>query len=385
VNPMKYKIFILILLSLTFSVSGQKSKVLSARQAIDAGKFDEAKEAIESAVEHPGTSDWSRTHYIKGLLCQSAYEIGIEKNEVKKTSLYEDQLFVAYNSYETALELDMRKRVHSHIRQQYFLLSNDFRDMGETLYKKGDYEGALKAFEHALLVEASDLISADIDTNLVYNTGIAAYESQNWALACKYLALLHDFAYSPEASLLLSRSYVNAGDTIRGEEVMMLSLEQYEYSDSLVMYVANHLVGAGNMEKAIEVLNKSIEARPENFRFLWARGLVYEEMELYNEAIKSFLLATDISSDNPELLYHLGVCHYNIGIELRESALKISQNESYLEAREQYLEKFREAVTWFEQSYELDPMNEKTVSRLYQLYYQLQMKEKRESLEQQIS
>ena len=381
---MKQYILILIFLALMIPVSGQKSKVLSAKQALDAGKYDEAKEAIELAVEHPKTSNWPRTHYTKGLLCQSAYELGLEKNDSKKTTLYPDQLFVAYSSYEMALELDARERMHGHIRQQYYLLANDFRSMGETLYGKGDYKGSVKAFEHALLVEGSDLISAKADTNLLYNTGMAAYESQNWEKACKYLGLLHASAYSPATSLLLSRSYINAGDTISGEEVMMLSLEQYEYRDSLVMYVVNHLVGSGNVETAIDVLNKSIEARPENFRFLWARGLVYEEMELYTEAITSFLLATELSSDNPELFYHLGVCYYNIGIGLRESALKISEIESYQEVRQLYLSKFREAVTWLERSYELDPQDEKTVSRLYQLYYQLQMKEKQESLEQQI-
>ena len=57
------------------------------------------------------------------------------------------------------------------------------------------------------------------------------------------------------------------------------------------------------------------------------------------------------------------------------------KNDEYQEIREQYLEKFREAVTWFEQSYELDPTNEKTISRLNQLYYQLDMKEEQKALE----
>jgi len=149
------------------------------------------------------------------------------------------------------------------------------------------------------------------------------------------------------------------------------------------MYVVNRLVKAENMETAITVLDKSIEAKPDNYRFLWARALVYEEMNLYEEAIASLLLATKLSTDRPELFYHLGVCYYNIGIELRESALSISENDSYLAAREQYLEKFREAVLWFERAYELDPGNEKTINRLQQLYYRLKMKEKQNSLEGQ--
>ena len=49
--------------------------------------------------------------------------------------------------------------------------------------------------------------------------------------------------------------------------------------------------------------------------------------------------------------------------------------------RNQYLAQFREAVTWLEISYELDPNSEETIQKLYQLYYQLKMREKQETFE----
>jgi len=39
-------------------------------------------------------------------------------------------------------------------------------------------------------------------------------------------------------------------------------------------------------------------------------------------------------------------------------------------------------VKWLERSYALDPGNENIISKLSQLYYQLQMKEKQETFEQ---
>ena len=75
---MKQHFVILVLLSLTLSVSGQKSRVLAVKQMIDAAKYDEAKEAIEQAVRNDRTSNWHRTYYTQGLLCQTAYEAGVE-------------------------------------------------------------------------------------------------------------------------------------------------------------------------------------------------------------------------------------------------------------------------------------------------------------------
>jgi tetratricopeptide (TPR) repeat protein len=380
---MRNNSIILILISITLPLSAQKSKVLAVKQMMDAGKFNEAKEAIELAVEHPKTADWARTYYTKGLLCQTAYQQGLEKNNSKFTSLYEDQLYVAYDSYGKALELDARERLHNHIRQNYFLLGNEFRKLGTKHYAQKEYKEALRAFEHAIFIGESDLISAKADTNLIYNTAVAAFESRNWEKATKYLTLLHEAAFSPATSLLLSKAHLNAGDTVNSEKIMALSLEQYQYRDTLVMYAVNHQVRKGNMETAIQILDRALEVLPDHYRFLWARALVYEEMDRYDEAIQSFLKAAELSEDRPELFYHLGVCYYNIGVDLRESALEITEKVAFGKAREEYLEKFREAVRWLERSYALDPNNEKTINRLQQLYFQLQMKDKQSSLEQQ--
>lgn len=376
---MKQSIITILLLGLTLSLSGQKSRVMAVMQMIDAEKYDDAKEAIELAVWNDKTSKWHRTYYVKGLLCQTAYEGG------EKNNLYPDQLFVAYDSYEKALELDVRERLHTTIRQKYYLLVNDFKTLGEELYRKKEYKESFRAFEQALLIGISDLVSAKTDTNLVYNTAMAAYESENWGKATEYLTGLHEDAYSTTSSLLLAMAYLKAGDTIRSEEVMMEGVEIYQYEESVVMYLVNELTDSGRMEPAIEILDRAIDAKPENFRFYWARGLIYQRMNNSDESIKSFLLAAELSPDKPMLYYHLGVSYYNIGIDLRESALNIAENNEYMEIREKYLGKFREAVKWLERSYELDPHNEKTASMLYQLYYQLQMKEKQESLQQLIN
>lgn len=372
---MKQGIFIIFLLGITLGASGQKSRVMAVMQMIDAAKYDEAKETIELAIWNDKTSRWPRTYYAKGLLCQTAYEGG------KKTNLYPDQLFVAYDAYEKALELDVRERLHNSIKQKYYLLANDFIKLGQELYTKKDYSASLQAFENALLIGKSELISAKTDTSLVYNTAMAAYKSENWDKAIRYLTGLHEDAYSTNVTLLLATACIDAGDSIAGEEVLKEGIVLYDYDETLVMYLVNFLVDSGRLEAALEIVDRAVKASPGSSRFHWAKGLIYRRMNNYQEAIESFLKAAELSPDQAALCYHLGVCYYNMGIELRESALKIDENDHYREIREQYLEKFREAVEWLELSYELDPANEETVSKLYQLYYQLQMKAEQESLQ----
>ncbi|MFH0756099.1 MAG: tetratricopeptide repeat protein [Bacteroidota bacterium] len=377
----KRVLLLLFLTAVNPGVSGQKSRVVAVFQMIDQAKYDDAKEAIELAVWNEKTSRWPRTYYAKALLCQTAYEDGYKNKDIKKTNLYPDQLYVAFGSYERALELDVRERLQNSISQKYYLLSNDFRILGRDHFAKEEYEESLQAFEYALLVNTSKLVNVKVDTGLVYNTALAAFESKNWDKAIGYLTGLHEAAHAPATSLLLYQALREKGDTARSEEVLMEAVQRYAYENQVVVYLTNLLVNTDRMDLAIQVLDEAIDYRPDDYIFWWERGLIYRRMGEREKAVENLKAALELAPDNPKIYYHLGLIYYNFGIELKESALKISSNEEYQVAKEQSEVQFREAVKWLERSYEMDPLDQETISRLYQLYYHLQMKEKEKAME----
>jgi tetratricopeptide (TPR) repeat protein len=378
---MKQTWMIAVLLSLSLAAAGQKSKVIAVMQMIEAEKYEEAKEDIEEAVENDRTSKWPRTYYAKGLLCQTAYEAGVKKKDAKGTNLYPDQLFVAFDSYEKALELDARGRLHSAIGKQYYLLANDLIRLGEARYNKQDYPAALHAFDYALRISESDFVSVKSDTNLIYNTAMAAYESKNYSKAIPYLKELDEGAYDPSVSLLLAIAYRETGDTLQSGYTLMEGMETYRYEDTLVMFTVNQLVGAGRPDSATRILKRAIQFRPDHSRYYWALARVQQTMGRSEEALINFQKAIELNPGNPEIYYETGMCYYNMGIELRQSAQLIPSKEAYQEIRKKYLELLRKSVEWLEKSYALDPGNERTVTRLYELYNHLQMKEAQKTLE----
>jgi len=373
--------FILIILCLTGAVYGQKSRVLSVFQLIEAGKYEEAKEAIELAVWNDKTSRWPRTYYAKGLLCQKAFESGFSSNDMKKTNLYPEQLLVAYDAYEKAVELDTRNRIHSLIETQYYGLANLFQKLGEKHFLKREYSQAMTAFEHALLVSKSPLISVETDTSLVYNTAMAAYESKNWDKAISYLTGLNSDAYSSNTALLLYRACVENGDSITGEQVLTEGVERYDYDQTIVMQLVDLLVETGHPERALDQLNYAIEQKPENHYFKWTRGLLYQQANQYQEAISDFKRASELSPSEASIYYNLGISYYNMGVEITETARHIRNNTEYQAARLEARNNFRESVTWLEKAYQTDPGHQPTISKLYQLYQRLQMPEKEKRLE----
>ncbi len=375
-------ILFLVLISLT--ASAQKSRVISATQMMGQGKYEEAKEAIELAVWNDKTSSWARTYYVRGLLCQTAYEEGFEKRDVKKTSLYPDQLYLAYSSYERALELDIHNRLHTNISQLYYHLSNDFRKLGQRLYLSSDYKEAFRAFENALLINNSSLIQAGTDTSLIYNTALAAYESQNWDKAISYLSGLHKMGHDPATSLLLYKALLENGDSIGAEKVLLEGLDIYNYENKVVAYVINLYAQSGRNDLAMAIVQDALKNDPDNYKFMWARGLIYRRMGEREKAIESMKAALELAPDVAKIYYHIGAIYYNMGIDLTELSLKTSNIEKYLELKTAARGHYERAVYWLEKSYEMDPYDDEIISILHQLYNKLQMEEKEEALRLQM-
>lgn len=376
------KILLSAILVLSAAVcSGQKSRVLSVFQLIESKKYEEAKAAIELAIWNDRTSRWPRTYFAKGLLCQTAFQEGFEKNEPGKTELYPDQLYLAYAAYERTLELDRRERLHTAVAARYYQLSNDFQKLGRRHYEKREYAEAMKAFEHALLISQSSLLTVKADTGLVYNTAIAAYESRNWEKAIGYLTGLNTASHSPEVALLLYHSHLEEGDSADAVEVLVDGVDRYDSNEDIVLRLVEVYVERGQKEDAIAVLDSAAARQPGNHLFPWTRGQILQRMERYQEAIESYTRAIALEPSEVDLYYNLGICYYNMGVGISESARSIRNQSRYREARSEAREMFLESVKWLEKAYEQDPGNQRTISRLYQLYHQLQMDEKRKTME----
>ena len=245
----RFIITAIIFISCFNTLQAQRSNVISLFQLIETAKYDEAKTAIEEAIEAEKTADWAVTWYARGLLCQTAYEKGIEKNKKKHYELYPDQLYVAYDSYEKALELDSRGRMEKQLAPLYVLLANDFQQLGEKRFRDEQYKEALRAFEQALEINRSPILTVEIDTNLIYNTALAAYEGEAWEKAIDYLSQLNQHKYDPNVSHLLFTVHLEKEDTTSAVELLTEDIERYDENEDLVMLLANLLFQTDDTRK----------------------------------------------------------------------------------------------------------------------------------------
>jgi tetratricopeptide (TPR) repeat protein len=346
------------------SLTAQKSKVIAAYQLIETGKYEEAKTFIEEASSDDKTLGWPKTWHARGLLCQTAYQKGLEDKDVKKCQLYEDQLFVAYESYENARKLDKTGRMDEQLAPSYVLLANKLLKEGEKKYAAEQYLDALKAWEHVIMINSSSIVEAETDTNLVYNTALAAYMGRQWDKATQYLEQLNGYGYSSDIPHLLYATHLAEQDTLAAEAALIDGIHWYEDNEDLVLLLVDLLLRTNDADRAVAVLDTAAQAHPENYIFPYATGLVYENTGQYDQAIAAYKDAIVLAPDEPRLYINIGSCYYNTGVQIQSEARKITNNREFMEEKARSEAAFESAREWLKKADEKDPGHEKVVRLL---------------------
>ena len=349
------------------SLLAQKSKVIAAYQLIETEKFEEAKEMIEQAKNDDKTWAWPQTWHARGLLCQTAYQKGLDTKDAKKCQLYPDQLYVAFDSYENARKFDRTGKMEEQLAPLYILLANKLLDEGEKKYDAGKYKDALKAYEHVIEIKNLPFLAVEMDTNLIFNASLAAYNGRDWDKAIRYLKDLSDFDYSAEVPHLLYASFLGKKDTLEAELALIDGIHRYEKNEELVLLRVDLFLKTDSSAKAIEVLDTAAMKHPGKYIFPYSKGLVYEHNEQYDQAIKSYKEALELAPDELQIYVNIGTCYYNTGVRIQERARLITNNRAFREEKAKSEAAFESARKWLNQAREKDPHNEKVIRLLSQL------------------
>ncbi len=366
-QPVRRLLFTILFVAGTAGLlHAQKSKVIAAYQLIETGEFEEAKTVIEAAKADDKTLGWPKTWHARGLLCQTAYQKGLETKDVKKCQLYDDQLYVAWESYENARKLDKTGRMDDQLAPLYVLLANKLLKEGEKKYAAEQYGEALKAYEHVIKINNSPIVGVATDTNLVYNTALAAYMDKDWDKAIEYLDQLNGFGYSSNVPHLLYKAHFGQQDTVAAEQALVDGIHSYKDNEELVLLLVDLLLQTDEPERAVTVIDTAAKAHPEKFIFPYAKGLVYEHAEQYDRAIAAYKEGIELEPDEARLYLNIGTCYYNTGVKIQADARQITNNSDFLAEKAKSEEAFASAAEWLKKAQDKDPDNDK-VNRLLTL------------------
>jgi tetratricopeptide (TPR) repeat protein len=373
------KKYILLFAAIVFSlgVMAQKGKVASSLTLIDQGALDKAKEAIDQAMVHEKTKNWSNTYFAKGKLCQAVYS---SDNQSYK-SFFADPLAEAYAAYEKSIELDpkggAKKRIIANMI--YNSLALDLYEQGSIQFEEQKYADALKSFKTQIEITESDKFAGAVDTGMYYNAGLAAVNSQNYDEAITYFTKCAEMEYMGITPYYqMYESYLGKGDTLKAESILKKLPEIFPGDKSVTLQLIDLYIKSGKNKEALEYLQIAKADDPQNYSLFFAEGIIFLNESRYDEAIADLTIAVELNPDIFDSQYGLGAAYINKASDMFTKANDIMDVNKYQVAIDEAMGVFAKALPYMENANKLNPDDIYALRSLKELYYRLKMPEKYE-------
>jgi len=379
---------IILLVAFLISVAGayaQKGKVASAQTLKDSQKLDKALEAINEAIDSNNAKaenslNWPKTWEVRGDIHRAIYQS--KDANVKK--LANDPLTTALESYKKALELDQKGKDANAIKISLTLLISDFTDQAVKAFSENKYESALASFKSILEIEGLPVMQekdqkASIDTVIIFNAGLAAYNAEKYEEAVKYYKEAAKYEYNGARTYeLIASSYINMQDTTQALTSLQQGFEKYPENSAIMVMMINIYLNANKVDEAMKYLTMAIKQDPENSSFYFARGSLYDKTGQPDSAITAYERAIKLKPDYFDAYYNLGAIYYNQGVKQVEiaNAIPSNQQDKYEIEKNKADEYFKQAIPFMEKASEVNPEDTYSLESLKTLYYRLKMMDK---------
>lgn len=159
-----------------------------------------------------------------------------------------------------------------------------------------------------------------------YYLGNIAQSRENYAAARKWYLRVNSGSHAFDARVLAAHALYKTGD-LPGARAELSQLRQAnpELADRLALSEAELLFDAGDYDSALAVYDQAIEASPYDADLLYARSLVYERTDKYENAEADLEAILEREPDNARALNALGYMLTNHSEEYDKALSYISQ------------------------------------------------------------
>jgi tetratricopeptide (TPR) repeat protein len=378
---MKKITFLLLAVIISVAASAQKGKITAAETFIREGAFDKAKEAIEAAIADPKSSGLAKTYYVKGKLCQAAYDSG----DPKFVGLYPDQLMEAYKNYQKAAQIDPKMKNTIIKDNTMALLGNSLLNDAIAKFNAKDFVGAMKSFDDNVKVSADEMYVGVVDTLVIFNAGLAAYNAEMYPKAIEYFrTCIASGTEDTKPYIFISDSYLKMKDTLNAEKALLEGVNAYPDTLDVILQATQFFLDTDQSEKAFTYVRKAMEKDPKNYILPLVEGSLYMKTNNYPKALESMQKSLDMNSKQFESNYNMGLCYVSLANEMLTEANLISDNKQYEIAKEKAFDEMKKAIPYFLEAEKANPTSVATLEFLREIYLKVKMMPEFEAYKQKV-
>lgn len=305
------------------------------------------------------------------------FKNGILDDWVETKKIHENPLPEAKKAFEKVVELDTEGKYTEELKEHLNKLKLQFEGEAVYAYNKDDYEGSYDNFKEIIKINEMKVMEGVVDTVIFYNAGRLARELEKHEEAIELFKIVDSYDYdNPFLYIFLSSSYNAIGDSASGVEALKTGFMKFPENQNILIELINYYLLKGLADEALEYIAIAKEDDPENISFYFAEGTLYDKLERFDDAKRSYEYCLELDENYFNAHYNLGVLFYNKAVKLYEEANLINDIQEYEEAKAVADAEVANALPYIERAHEINPDDIETLKTLKTLYYRLQMDDK---------
>ncbi|MDR0737547.1 MAG: hypothetical protein LBF39_00575 [Prevotellaceae bacterium] len=288
----------------------------------------------------------------------------------------EGTLFTALKAYEEAISLDGKGSNSKKIKAGLEDLQIKFQTDAYAAYNLHNYRVALSNFEGSLACSGNPLIGKT-DTIVIYYVGLIARAAGDNHKALEYFGKAIDLGYTQDGDLYAAQAEVLQilNDTLTSVQLLTDGLAKYPANQSIIIGLINTFLQRGDdPKKVLPYIEQAQQNDPDNSSLYYAQGVVYEQLEDFDNAVSAYKLSLEKDVDNFYSNYALGAFYFNKAVQVQNVAAMEPDDKKYAEMVKDVDAYFDLSLPYLERAYELKDSEIAVLESLKSLYFRLREK-----------
>lgn len=272
---------------------------------------------------------------------------------VKTPVLQEDALQLAYDAFQKAEEVDVKKSSAKVITEALKGLQSRVINEAMSSYTLGDNKKASEEFEQAWVIAANPLIGL-VDSTMAYYAAVTASMAGDNDRTIKFLEYCRSINYDQKGDVYatLAEAYKTKGDTAKAKELLATGFTKYPASQGILVALINiYLESNDNPEKVLSFLEVAQKNEPNNPSLYYAEGNVYKKLGKFEQAIGSFRKAAEVDPNYFFAPFSEGDAFYSMAIDLQDKAQQELDDAKFTELQNQMEQALENAIAPFEKAF----------------------------------
>lgn len=250
---------------------------------------------------------------------------------VTKQYMEGDLLNEAFLALDKATELDTQAAKSKDISDQFIALKTRYQNEAMSAYALGNYQKATDNFEASFKSSSHKLVK-QIDTVIMYYTGLTANMSKDYNRAKKYFQMALDNGYDAkgDAYSYLAEAYKGLNDVEKAKEVLIAGFTKYPSNQSILVSLINtYLQSNDDPKKVLELIKKAQENEPKNASLYYAEGNVWKNLKDVDKAVECYKKAVEIDPNYYFGTFAVGAAYYDRAVEIQAKASEEVDDAKY--------------------------------------------------------